>query len=169
MSELNKLLEEVRLRPTDKSRRALNPGTGVDPGSSPNVASALVGPAQTPTRCPPPQDWDALIQRVQAVARQSREAEAQAREQEARIEQVLVEVREDITAANERMRAIEAEARQMQTHAEARALAAEERARAAEARLQAAEERAQHAEQWLVRVQEAILSEFTDLTGQAAA
>ena len=39
----------------------------------------------------------------------------------------------------------------------------------AKARARAAEERAQHAEEWLGRVQDAILSEFSDLTDQAAA
>jgi len=63
----------------------------------------------------------------------------------------------------------EMQAREAQVRAEAQVLAAEERARAAEARVRAAEDRARQAEEWLERVQQAILSEFSDLTDQEAA
>ena len=121
------------------------------------------------TPAPPPQDWDALIHRVQTAARQARVIEAQSREREERIEHVLQRVREDITTANERARVAEMQARDAQVRAEAQIIAAEERVKAAEARARAAEERAENAEEWLGRVQDAILSEFSDLTDQAAA
>lgn len=171
MSEWGKRLEELRNRPADKSKQASGLEAEVNPSSAVKAVPPpgdLVRP-QPPTQQLPPQEWKALIQGVQAVARRSREMEIQAHEQETRVGQVLEEVREDINAANQRARDAEANAREVQARAEAQILAAEERAKAAEARAQEAEERAQHAEGWLACVQETILSEFTDLTLQAAA
>lgn len=166
---MHKLLDDAWLRPTDKIKREPSPGADASRSGILKVSPSIREPLQAPTRRSPPQEWDALIQQVQMAARQSREAQTQAREQEVRTELILKEVREDITTANERARLAEAKARDVQVRAEAQILAAEERAKAAEARAKAAEDRAQHAEQWLVRVQETIVSEFTDLTEQAAA
>ncbi|MGH1592277.1 hypothetical protein ACRBEV_32665 (plasmid) [Methylobacterium phyllosphaerae] len=169
MSELHKLLDAGWIRPTDELKPEPSPWTETSTGSPLKAVTAMCELAQAPTQRSPPQKWDALIQRVHAAARQSREAEAQAREQEARIGQILEEVREDINSANERARLAEAKARDVQIRAEVQIRAAEDRAKVAEAHAQSAEDRAQHGEQWLVRVQETILSEFTDLTDQAAA
>ena len=170
MSELQRLLDDPRFRPADKTKR--EPGTGLEAGLGNvlRVVSSVTEPAEpAPPLSAPPQDWDALIHRVQIAARQARVIEAQSREREERIEHVLQRVREDITTANERARLAEMQARDAQVRAEAQVIAAEERVKAAEARARAAEERAQHAEEWLGRVQDAILSEFSDLTDQAAA
>jgi hypothetical protein len=170
VSELQRLLDDPRFRTADKTRREPGAAAEAGPGNILRVVASADEPA-TPAsaRAPVPQDWDALIHRVQVAARQTRAIEAQSREREERIEHVLQRVREDITAANERARIAEMQARDAQVRAEAQIIAAEERAKAAEARARAAEERAQHAEEWLGRVQDAILSEFSDLNDQAAA
>ncbi|MBE7247870.1 MAG: hypothetical protein INR63_23240 [Actinomycetospora chiangmaiensis] len=168
MSELQRLLDDPRFRAVDKPKREPGIAPEAGPGNILRVVASADEPAAT-VPAPVPQDWDALIHRVQVAARQTRAIEAQSREREERIEHVLQRVREDITAANERARIAEMQAREAQVRAEAQIIAAEERAKAAEARARAAEERAQHAEEWLGRVQDAILSEFSDLTDQAAA
>jgi hypothetical protein len=170
VSELQRLLNDPRFRPAERIKQELAaaaPEAGV--GNVLRVVSSIQEPAELPTPLTPPQDWDALIHRVQAAARQARVVETQAREREERIEHVLERVREDINASNERARIAEMQARDIQARAEAQIIAAEERVKAAEARARAAEERARHAEEWLGRVQEAILSEFSDMTDQAAA
>ena len=169
MSELQRLLNDPRFRLADKTKR--EPGAAPDVNSAGvlRVVSSMDEQAELPAPPAPPQEWDALIHRVQAAARQARVIEAQSREREERIEHVLQRVRDDINAANERARIAEMQARDAQVRAEAQVIAAEERAKAAEARARAAEERAEHAEEWLGRVQDAILSEFSDLTDQAAA
>jgi hypothetical protein len=169
VSELQRLLSDPRFRPADKAKREPNAAPESNLGSVLRVVSSMNDQAELPTPQSAPQDWDALIHRVQAAARQAREVEAQAREREERIEHVLERVREDINSSNERARVAEMQAREAQVRAEAQIIAAEERAKAAEARARAAEERARQAEEWLGRVQEAILSEFSDLTDQAAA
>ncbi|MDP4005190.1 hypothetical protein [Methylobacterium sp. NEAU K] len=169
MSELQRLLNDPRFRTADLLKRAPNTAPEANLGHVLRVVSSMNGETQPPAPPSSPQDWDALIHRVQAAARQAREVEAQAREREERIEHVLERVREDIHNSNERARIAEVQMREAQVRAEAQIIAAEERAKAAEARAQAAEERARHAEEWLGRVQDAIMSEFSDLTGQAAA
>jgi parvulin-like peptidyl-prolyl isomerase len=169
VSELQRLLNDPRFRTVDKSKREPNAVPEASLGNVLRVVSSLNEQAQAPTPQSSPQDWDTLIHRVQAAARQAREVEAQAREREERIEHVLEQVRDDINASNERARIAEVQAREAQVRAEAQVIAAEERAKAAEARARAAEERARHAEEWLARVQDAIMSEFSDLTDQAAA
>lgn len=169
MSELQRLLNDPRFRPADKTQRDSGVGPETNLGNVLRVVSSLHARAELQKPPASPQDWDALILRVQAAARHAREIEAQAREREARIEQVLDQVREEIHASNERARTAEMQAREAQVRAEAQVLAAEERARAAEARVRAAEDRARQAEEWLERVQQAILSEFSDLTDQEAA
>ncbi|MEH3064086.1 MAG: hypothetical protein PGN33_15560 [Methylobacterium radiotolerans] len=167
MSELQRLLSDPRFRPADKAKR----GTASEPdlGNVLRAVASLHARAESPTPPAAPRDWDALIHRVQTAARQARVIEAQAREREARIEQVLDQVREEVHASNERARMAEMQAREAHLRAEAQVVAAEERAKAAEARARAAEDRARQAEDWLDRVQQAILSEFSDLTEQAAA
>jgi hypothetical protein len=169
VSELQRLLDDPRFRPADKAKREPGAAPDANPGGLLRVVSSATEPAETPMPPIQTQDWDALIHRVQTAARQARVIEAQSREREERIEHVLQRVREDITTANERARIAEMQAREAQVRAEAQIIAAEERVKAAEARARAAEERAQHAEEWLGRVQDAILSEFSDLTDQAAA
>lgn len=169
MSELQRLLSDPRLRPTDKQRREPVPAPDANLGNILRVVSSLNEQAEPPSHRSSPQDWDALIHRVQAAARQSREVEARAREREDRIEAVLQQVREDVHASNERVRVAEAQAREAQIRAEALIMVADERAKTAEARVRVAEERAQHAEEWLVRVQDAITAEFADLTEPVAA
>lgn len=169
MSELQRLLSDPRFRPADTTKREPGAAPDANLGNVLRVVSSMHDQAELPTPQSPPQDWDALIHRVQAAARQARVIEAQAREREERIEHVLERVREDINTANERARVAEMQAREAQVRAEAQVIAAEERAKAAEARARAAEERARHAEEWLGRVQEAIMAEFSDLTDQAAA
>ncbi len=169
MSELQRLLNDPRFRPADRTRQEPGAVLEANLGSVLRVVSSMDEPAEVPAPHAPPQDWDGLIHRVQAAARQARVIEAQAREREARIEHVLERVREDISSSNERARIAEMQAREAQVRAEAQVIASEERAKAAEARARAAEERARHAEEWLGRVQEAILAEFSDLTEQAAA
>lgn len=164
MSELQKLLSDPRFQPVDKATRQSSTAPGANLGSVLRVVTSMHAQTEVPTPQSPPQDWDALIHRVQAAARQAREIEAQAREREERIEHVLERVREDINASNERARIAEKQAREVQVRAEAQLIAAEERAKAAEARAHAAEERARHAEEWLERVQAAIIAEFSDLT-----
>ncbi|MCJ2072880.1 hypothetical protein MKK75_29495 [Methylobacterium sp. J-030] len=169
MSELQRLLNDPRFRPAERIKQELGavPEAGI--GNVLRVVSSMQEPAELPAPNAPPQDWDALIHRVQTAARQARVVEAQAREREERIEHVLERVREDINASNERARIAEMQARDVQARAEAQVIAAEERVKASEARARAAEERARHAEEWLGRVQEAILAEFSDMTDQAAA
>lgn|GEM_PF-1362379 len=169
MSELQRLLNDPRFRPTDRTKQEPGAPPEASLSSVLRVVSSMQEPAELPTPATPPQDWDGLIHRVQAAARQARVIEAQAREREERIEHVLERVREDIHTSNERARIAEMQARDAQVRAEAQVIAAEERVKAAEARARAAEERARHAEEWLGRVQEAILSEFSDMTDQAAA
>ncbi len=169
MSELQRLLNDPRFRPAERLKQELGAAAEAGTGSVLRVVSSVQDPAELPTLHPAPQEWDGLIHRVQAAARQARVVEAQAREREERIEHVLERVREDINASNERARIAEMQARDVQVRAEAQVIAAEERVKAAEARARAAEERARHAEEWLGRVQEAILSEFSDMTDQAAA
>jgi membrane protein involved in colicin uptake len=176
VSELQRLLNDPRFRPADKVKRETSAAPEAGLGSVLRVVSSGDGQGDGGTGQAPPQDWDTLIHRVQAAARQAREIEAQAREREERIEQVLERVREDVNASNERARVAEAQIRDAQVRAEAQVIAAEERAkgaearaRAAEDRARAAEERARNAEEWLGRVQDAILAEFSDLTDQAAA
>ncbi|WP_267425035.1 hypothetical protein [Methylobacterium sp. GC_Met_2] len=169
MSELQRLLNDPRFRPAERLKQELGAAAEAGLGSVLRVVSSMPDPVELPTPNPAPQEWDGLIHRVQAAARQARVVEAQAREREERIEHVLERVREDINASNERARIAEMQARDVQVRAEAQVIAAEERAKAAEARARAAEERARHAEEWLGRVQEAILSEFSDMTDQAAA
>ena len=169
MSELQKLLSDPRFRTIDQARREPGAASEANLGSVLRVVASMHTQTEVPTPHSPPQDWDALIHRVQAAARQAREIEAQARQREERIEQVLEQVREDIGASNERVRIAETQARDAQVRAEAQVIAAEQRAKAAEARALAAEERARHAEAWLGRVQDAIMAEFSDLTDQAAA
>ncbi|MEE7451055.1 hypothetical protein MRF4_26485 [Methylobacterium radiotolerans] len=169
MSELQRLLSDPRFRSADKAKRNAGAAPEPDLGNALRVVASMQSRAASPTPPAAPQDWDALIHRVQAAARQARVIEAQAREREARIEQVLDQVREEIHASNERARMAEMQARETQLRAEAQVIAAEERAKAAEGRARTAEERARQAEEWLDRVQQAILSEFSDLTEQAAA
>jgi hypothetical protein len=177
VSELQRLLNDPRFRPGERLKQELGAVPEPGLGSVLRVVASMQEPAElTAPQMPPqttrhasPQDWDALILRVQSAARQARVVEAQAREREERIEHVLERVREDINASNERARIAEMQARDVQVRAEAQVIAAEERVKAAEARARAAEERAQHAEEWLGRVQEAILAEFSDMTDQAAA
>lgn len=169
MSELQRLLNDPRFRPAERAKPDAGAAPEASLGSVLRVVSSMQEPAELATPNAPPQDWDGLIHRVQAAARQARVVEAQAREREERIEHVLERVREDINASNERARIAEMQVRDVQVRAEAQVLAAEERAKAAEARARAAEDRARHAEEWLGRVQEAILSEFSDMTDQAAA
>jgi hypothetical protein len=169
VSELQKLLSDPRFRPVDKTTREPSAGSEANLGNVLRVVTSMHGQTGIPTPQSPPQDWDALIHRVQAAARQAREIEAQAREREERIEHVLERVREDINASNERARIAEMQARDAQVRAEAQVIAAEERAKAAEARALVAEERARTAEAWLGRVQDAIVAEFSDLANQAAA
>jgi hypothetical protein len=169
VSELQRLLNDPRFRPAERLKQELGAAAEAGPGNLLRVVSSVQDPAEPPMPHPAPQEWDGLIHRVQAAARQARVVEAQAREREERIEHVLERVREDINASNERARIAEMQARDVQVRAEAQVIAAEERAKAAEARARAAEERARHAEEWLGRVQEAILSEFSDMTDQAAA
>ena len=164
MSELQRLLSDPRFRPVDKANREPSTAPGANLGSVLRVVSSMHTQTEVPTPQSPPQDWDALIHRVQAAARQAREIEAQAREREERIEHVLERVREDINASNERARIAEMQARDAQVRAEAQVAAAEERAKAAEARALVAEERARNAEAWLGRVQDAITAEFAELT-----
>lgn len=167
MSELQRLLSDPRFRPADKAKRGA--ASEPDLGNVLRAVASLHARAESPTPPAAPRDWDALIHRVQTAARQARVIEAQAREREARIEQVLDQVREEVHASNERARMAEMQAREAQLRAEAQVVAAEERAKVAEARARAAEDRARQAEDWLDRVQQAILSEFSDLTEQAAA
>lgn len=169
MSELQRLLNDPRFRPADRTKRSVGAAAEPDLGNVLRVVASMHPRTECPKPSAAPQDWDALIHRVQAAARQARVIEAQAREREARIEQVLDQVREEIHASNERARMAEMQAREAQLRAEAQIIAAEERAKAAEARARAAEDRARQAEEWLDRVQQAILSEFSDLTEQAAA
>jgi hypothetical protein len=169
VSELQRLLSDPRFRPALKTPREPAAAPDGNLGSVLRVVSSLHAQGDVRTAPASSQDWDALIHRVQAAARQARVVEAQAREREARIEHVLEQVREEINASNERARLAELQAREAQARAEAQIIAAEERAKAAEIRALAAEERARQAEEWLGRVQEAILSEFSDLTDQAAA
>ncbi|MGN8092315.1 hypothetical protein [Methylobacterium radiotolerans] len=169
MSELQRLLSDPRFRSADKVKRAAGAAPEPDLGNVLRAVASLQARTESPTPPAAPRDWDALINRVQTAARQARVIEAQAREREARIEQVLDQVREEIHASNERARMAEMQAREVQLRAEAQVAAAEERAKAAEARARTAEDRARQAEEWLDRVQQAILSEFSDLTEQAAA
>ena len=169
MSELQRLLNDPRFRTAEGAKREPNAASDANLGQVLRVVSSLNDQAYAPTPQSPPQDWDVLIHRVQAAARQAREVEAQAREREERIEHVLERVREDINASNALARIAEAQVQEAQIRAEAQIIAAEERTKAAEARARAAEERARHAEEWLGRVQDAILSEFSDLTDRAAA
>ncbi|WP_457107837.1 hypothetical protein [Methylobacterium sp. P5_C11] len=169
MSELQRLLNDPRFRPADKSPRETGAAPEANLGSVLRVVSSMHARTEFPKPPASSQDWDALIHRVQAAARQARVIEAQAREREERIEHVLEQVRAEINTSNERARMAEMQARDAQVRAEAQIIAAEERAKAAEARAGAAEDRARQAEEWLERVQQAILSEFSDLTDQAAA
>ncbi|ACB23720.1 hypothetical protein [Methylobacterium radiotolerans] len=169
MSELQRLLSDPRFRSADKVKRGAGAAPEPDLGNVLRAVASLQARTESPTPPAAPRDWDALINRVQTAARQARAIEAQAREREARIEQVLDQVREEIHASNERARMAEMQAREVQLRAEAQVAAAEERAKAAEARARTAEDRARQAEEWLDRVQQAILSEFSDLTEQAAA
>ena len=169
MSELQRLLSDPRFRSADKVKRGAGAAPEPDLGNVLRAVASLQARTESPTPPAAPRDWDALINRVQTAARQARVIEAQAREREARIEQVLDQVREEIHASNERARMAEMQAREVQLRAEAQVAAAEERAKAAEARARTAEDRARQAEEWLDRVQQAILSEFSDLTDQEAA
>jgi hypothetical protein len=169
VSELQRLLSDPRFRSADKVKRGAGAAPEPDLGNVLRAVASLQARTESPTPPAAPRDWDALINRVQTAARQARVIEAQAREREARIEQVLDQVREEIHASNERARMAEMQAREVQLRAEAQVAAAEERAKAAEARARTAEDRARQAEEWLDRVQQAILSEFSDLTEQAAA
>nr|WP_210383531.1 hypothetical protein [Methylobacterium organophilum] len=166
---MQRLLSDPRFRSADKVKRGAGAAPEPDLGNVLRAVASLQARTESPTPPAAPRDWDALINRVQTAARQARVIEAQAREREARIEQVLDQVREEIHASNERARMAEMQAREVQLRAEAQVAAAEERAKAAEARARTAEDRARQAEEWLDRVQQAILSEFSDLTEQAAA
>ena len=123
------------------------------------VSPANVGVTH-PTRQSGPQDWTALIDRVQSAAKRTREVEAQAHEQELHVRQILDEVRSDIAEADERVRVAEARVRDVQARAATQI-------RAADARAEAAEERARSAEAWLARIGEAIAAEFADVPRQA--
>lgn len=157
MSELQRLLSDPRFRSADKIRYEPSAAPEASPGSMLRVVCSMHAQTRVPTPQSPPQDWDALIHRVQAAARRAREIEAQAREREERIEHVLERVREDINTSNERARIAEMQASEAQVRAEAQVIAAE-------ARALVAEERTRTAEAWLGRVQDAIMAEFTDLT-----
>lgn len=114
-------------------------------------SSGQAAPSISPSS---PQEWTVLIERVRAAAARSREVESQAQEQELRVQKLLESVREDLAAAAERVRAAEMRASNIQAQADMRVRAAEERAEAAEARARTAEE-------WLQRVHEVMLNEFT--------
>lgn len=100
------------------------------------------------------QDWSGLVDQIRAAACHVRDVEAQAREREEQVEALLERVRDDIRAADERIRAAEARASDTQSRAA-------EQVRAAEARAEAAEARARDSEEWLKRIHEIIVSEFT--------
>lgn len=122
-----------------------------------HVVTPPANAADTPAiRQSGPQDWAALIERVQSAAKHTRAIEAQAQERELRFQQIFDQMQEDIAGANERVHAAEAQVRDVQARAGAQIMATEERAKAAE-------ERARSAEDWLARVHEAVLSEFADL------
>ena len=133
-------------------------------GTALKVASShLDGDAfGSPVGLGPGRDWARLIDLVQNAARHSRDLEARAQEQELRVQELLQRVREDIRRAAEQVRVAETRAREAQAQAEASIQSAEERMRAAEARASTAEE-------WLVRVQNAIMTGFADPAGKIGA
>ncbi len=70
MSELQRLLNDPRFRPTDRTKQesAGLPEAGL--GSVLRVVSSMHEPTELSTPPTAPQDWDGLIHRVQAAARQ---------------------------------------------------------------------------------------------------
>ncbi|MFC5555300.1 hypothetical protein [Methylobacterium iners] len=133
-------------------------------GSAPlsNLSNVLrvIGPfesldAEAPhPRRPSAEEWSKLIERVRQAGSYTREVEGQAREQELRVQELLDRVREDMKRAIERVREADARTAEIQARSEALLKVADERVRAAE-------ERAQIAEDWLMRVYDAVASEFT--------
>jgi chromosome segregation ATPase len=136
-----------------------------------------------------PENWDQLIEHVQSVARQSREADEQLRQREEQSQSLLYtahkkldEATETVRLANERASAMEAELiatrrahEERMRQAEERVRQAEERARQAEAAIAAAEdyahqadERAKAAEAWLHRLHHTIVTEFADMPTPAS-
>ncbi|MCJ2038227.1 hypothetical protein MKK55_04540 [Methylobacterium sp. J-059] len=103
----------------------------------------------------PPEDWSKLIERVRQAAQHARDIEAQAQEQELRVQALLDRVRQDVRDAAERVRDAEARSADIQSRADALLKAADEK-------LLAAEERARISEEWLARVQETIVAEFSE-------
>jgi hypothetical protein len=116
-------------------------------------------------------DWSSSLNLVHRAGLSLREAEDQTQKLVARAEAILERANQEleaayegIAAAEERAQAAEARAERSEERlkeAEARAQMADSRARAAEARAQLSENRAAASEEWLQRIHEAILAEFS--------
>jgi chromosome segregation ATPase len=125
-----------------------------------------------------PRDWSASLTLVHKAGVSLREAEDQTQKLVTRAQAILERANQELESAyeglaraEERATAAEARAEQAETgikEADARTQLAETRARGAEARAHVAETRAREAEEWLQRIHQAILDEFSPRTSEEA-
>jgi chromosome segregation ATPase len=118
-----------------------------------------------------PRDWSASLNLVHKAGVSLREAEEQTQKLVTRAQAILERANQELESAYEGLAQAEERAQAAETRAEhaetgikeadARAQLAETRARGAEARAHVAETRAKEAEEWLQRIHQAILDEFS--------
>jgi chromosome segregation ATPase len=125
-----------------------------------------------------PRDWSASLNLVHKAGVSLREAEEQTQKLVTRAQAILERANQELESAyeglaraEERAQAAESRAEQAETgikEADARAQLSETRARGAEARAHVAETRAREAEEWLQRIHQAILDEFSPRSADEA-
>lgn len=115
-----------------------------------DIAAAKHNPLEEPT---PSKDWPGLLERVRGAAHYMRNVESRAQEQEFRVQELLEQVRADMQDAHARIQAAEQRTRDVQVQANKLIQAAEDRARIAQ-------ERTDTVESWLLKISEAIDTEF---------
>ena len=97
--------------------------------------------------------WPGLLERVRGAAHYIREVENRSQEQEFRVQELLDQVRADMQEANTKVQDAERRVVEIQTQADKLVRAAEDRA-------SNAQKRALEAEGWLLKISEAIDTEF---------